>query len=237
MTLNPSELDWEFVKKEAEKNGLKVVLVCTGEIFGQLGLSYTNPDPEKRKEAIRRSKEIIDFAAYLGANINIGRIRGQYCSELTKEQTEELAIAAFRELADYAAPKGVQIALETVTIMQTNFINTCAEGADMVDRVDRQNFRLMLDVFHLNLEEKNLFDAIRQYSPYNIHVHLADNNRRYPGQCGLDFEKIISTFKECGYDGAFTTEIFQLPSMEGAAKGAAEYLIPIMKKVYGQEEA
>ena len=100
MTLNPSELDWEFVKKEAEKNGLKVVLVCTGEIFGQLGLSYTNPDPEKRKEAIRRSKEIIDFAAYLGANINIGRIRGQYCSELTKEQTEELAIAAFRELAE-----------------------------------------------------------------------------------------------------------------------------------------
>lgn len=126
MTLNPSELDWEFVKCEAEKNGLKVVLVCTGEIFGQLGLSYTNPDPENRKEAIRRSKEIIDFAAYLGANINIGRIRGQYCKELTKEQTEELAVAAFRELADYAAPKGVKIALETVTIMQTNFINTCA---------------------------------------------------------------------------------------------------------------
>ena len=236
MTLNPSELDWEFVKREAEKNGLKVVLVCTGEIFGQLGLSYTNPDPENRKEAIRRSKEIIDFAAYLGANINIGRIRGQYCRELTKEQTEELAVAAFRELADYAAPKGVKIALETVTIMQTNFINTCAEGADMVDRVNRPNFRLMLDVFHLNLEEKDLFEAIRRYSSYNIHVHLADNNRRYPGQCGLDFEKIISTFRECGYDGAFTTEIFQLPSMEGAAKGAAEYLIPIMKKVYGQEE-
>ena len=210
MTLNPSELDWEFVKCEAEKNGLKVVLVCTGEIFGQLGLSYTNPDPENRKEAIRRSKEIIDFAAYLGANINIGRIRGQYCKELTKAQTEEMAVAAFRELADYA---------------------------DMVDRVNRPNFRLMLDVFHLNLEEKDLFEAIRRYSSYNIHVHLADNNRRYPGQCGLDFEKIISTFRECGYDGAFTTEIFQLPSMEGAAKGAAEYLIPIMKKVYGQEEA
>ncbi len=70
----------------------------------------------------------------------------------------------------------------------------------------------MLDVFHLNLEEKDLFEAIRQYSSYNIHVHLADNNRRYPGQCGLDFEKIISTFKECGYDGAYTTEIFQIPS-------------------------
>lgn len=235
MTLNPSKLDWDFVKSEAEKNGLKVVLVCTGEIWGQLGLSYTSPKEEVRKEAIARSKEIIDFAAHLGANINIGRVRGQYCSELTKEQTEEYAVAAFRELADYAAPKNVKIALETVTIMQTNFINTLAEGADMVDRVDRPNFKMMLDVFHLNLEEKDVIEAIKKYSSYNIHVHLADNNRRYPGHCGLDFEKIISTFKECGYDAAFCTEIYQIPSMEEAAKGAIEHLQPILDKVYGPQ--
>lgn len=232
MTLNPSELDWNFVKTEAEKNGLKVVLVCTGEICGQLGLTYTDPDIRIRTEALRRSKEIIDFAAFLNANINIGRIRGQYCSELSKAQTDDYAIAAFRELADYAAPKNVQIALETVTIMQTNFINTLAEAADMIDRVNRPNFKLMMDVFHLNLEEKDITEAIKKYSPYNIHVHLADNNRRYPGQCGLDFEKIITTFKECGYEGAFCTEIFQIPSMEDAAKNAIAYLQPILDKVY-----
>lgn len=235
MTLNPSKLDWDFVKSEAEKNGLKVVLVCTGEIWGQLGLSYTSPKEEIRREAIARSKEIIDFASHLGANINIGRVRGQYCSELTKEQTEEYAVEAFRELADYAAPKNVKIALETVTIMQTNFINTLAEGAAMVDRVDRPNFKMMLDVFHLNLEEKDVIEAIKKYSSYNIHVHLADNNRRYPGHCGLDFEKIISTFKECGYDGAFCTEIYQIPSMEEAAKGAIRHLQPILDKVYGPQ--
>lgn len=141
---------------------------------------------------------------------------------------------AFRELADYGAPKGVDIALETVTIMQTNFINTLAEGADMVDRVDRPNFRLMMDIFHLNLEEKDIYEAIRRYSPYNIHVHLADNNRRYPGHCGLDFEKILSTFKECGYDGNYCTEIFQIPSMEEAAKGAIAHLRPIADRVYGK---
>ena len=43
MTLNPGKLDWNEVKETAEKNGLSVILVCTGEIFGQLGLSYTNP--------------------------------------------------------------------------------------------------------------------------------------------------------------------------------------------------
>ena len=235
MTLNPSELDWDFVKSEAEKNGLKVVLVCTGEIWGQLGLSYTSPKADVREEAVRRSKEIIDFAAHLGANINIGRVRGQYCSELTKAQTEEYAVAVFRELADYAAPKNVKIALETVTIMQTNFINTLEEGAAMVDRVDRPNFRLMMDVFHLNLEENDVIEAIRTYSPYNIHVHLADNNRRYPGHCGLDFEKILSTFRACGYDGAFCTEIFQLPDMKEAARGAIAHLQPILDKVYGPQ--
>ncbi len=234
MTLNPSKLDWAFVKSEAEKNDLDIALICTGEIWGQLGLSYTDPDEKVRVEAIARSKEIIDFAGYLGANINIGRIRGQYCSALSCEETENLAALAFQELSDYAQLQNVHIALETVTIMQTNFINTLAEGAHMVDLVDRPNFKLMLDIFHLNLEEKNVIGAIKQYSPYNIHVHLADNNRRYPGHCGLDFEAIISTFKQCGYDGYYCTEIFQIPSMEEAAKGAIAHLQPILNKVYGR---
>lgn len=215
----------------------RFLFACVMEDRGtmELVLSIILGEEIIRMEAIRRSKEIIDFASYLGANINIGRVRGQYCKELTRDETQELAVKAFRELADYGAPKGVNIALETVTIMQTNFINTLAEGADMVDRVDRPNFRLMMDIFHLNLEEKDIYEAIRRYSPYNIHVHLADNNRRYPGHCGLDFEKILSTFKECGYDGNYCTEIFQIPSMEEAAKGAIAHLRPIADKVYGKK--
>lgn len=234
MTLNPSELNWEEVKAEADKNGLMFAIVCTGEIFGQLGLSYSNPDAANRREAISRTKEIIDFASYLGANINIGRIRGQYCEALTKDQTEAYAVAAFQELSDYAAPKNVQIALETVTIMQTNFINTMEDAERIIQMVDRPNFKLMMDIFHMNLEEKDMYQAIRDYSKYNIHVHLADNNRRYPGQCGLDFEKILTTFKECGYEGNFCTEIFQLPSMEAAAQGAIKCLKPLKEKVYGK---
>ncbi len=130
-------------------------------------------------------------------------------------------------------PRNVKIALETVTIMQTNFINTLEEGARLADRVNRRNFKLMMDVFHLNLEENDICEAIRRYSSYNIHVHLADNNRRYPGQCGLDFEKIIHTFKECGYKGNFCTEIYQIPSQYEAAKRAAMYLKTILNKVYG----
>lgn len=232
MTLDPDKLDWKKVKETAEENNLSIALVCTGEIFGQLGLSYTHPRKTVRMEAIARTMEIIDFAGYLGANINIGRVRGQYTPEMSREETEELAAEAFKELADYGAPRHVSIALETVTIMQTNFINTLAEGASMVDRVGMPNFRLMMDIFHLNLEEKDLYEAIRSYSSYNIHVHLADNNRRYPGQCGLDFEKILAVFKDCGYNGNFCTEIFQIPSMETAARESIRYLRPIADRVY-----
>ncbi|MEM1484459.1 sugar phosphate isomerase/epimerase family protein [Oscillospiraceae bacterium PP1C4] len=234
MTLNPSKLNWQEVKDTAEKYGLSVVLVCTGEIFGQLGLSFTDPREEIRREAIARVKEIIDFAAYLGAYINIGRVRGQYCEEVPAEQTYRWAVDAFREISDYAAPKNVQIALESVTLMQTNFINTIAESAKMVDVVDRPNFKLMMDVFHLNIEEKDLIQTIKDYSAYNIHVHLADNNRRYPGHCGMDFDKVIAAFKEVGYDGGFCTEIYQIPDQENAAKGAIAHLDPIFLKNYGR---
>lgn len=233
MTLNPDQLDWNEIKKLSEKYGLNVALVCTGEIYGQLGLSFTDPDVKKRREAIERSKKIIDFAAFFGAKVNFGRIRGHYLPDVPKETTEQQAIAAFQELADYAAPKGVMLALEPVTILQTNFINTVGEAADMVERVSRPNFRLMMDTFHMYIEEKDMYEAIRKYSKYNVHVHLADNNRRYPGACGLDFEKIIRTFHDCGYAGAFTTEIYQLPDMKGAAEGSAKCLLPILKKVYG----
>lgn len=233
MTLNPDKLNVRKIKKTLKKYNLDCTLVCTGEIFGQLGLSYTDPLPKKRKEAVERTKRIIDFAASLNANVNIGRIRGSYCEELSRDKTESYAILAFCELSDYAAARKVVLALEPITILQTNFINTVEEAMDMVRRVGRDNFRLMMDVFHMNLEEIDLYESIKKYSAYNVHVHLADNNRRYPGQCGLDFEKIIRTFKDSGYEGDFSTEIYQFPDMKTSAEESARYLLPIIRKVYG----
>jgi len=235
MTLDPSKLDWEEVKRTAEKYSLATPLVCTGEVFGQLGISFSDPDENIRKEAITRVKEIIDFAGYLGANINIGRVRGQYKDNVSREDTEKWALEAFREISVHAEEKGVEIALETVTIMQTNFVNTLEEAKQFVEKVGRKSFKLMMDVFHMNIEEKDVLKAIKEYSPYNIHVHLADNNRRFPGACGLDFEKILRAFKDAGYDGAFCTEIFQIPNQEEAAKESMRCLAPILEKVYGRK--
>jgi sugar phosphate isomerase/epimerase len=234
MTLDPGRLDREEVKRLAEKNNLRIALVCTGEIYGQLGLSLVDENEKVREEALERVRSIIDFAGFLGANINIGRVRGQYRDGVKREATCRRAVEAFRDISRYGAGSGVAVALEPVTIMQTNFINTVAEAAKMVDQVGEPNFKLMMDVFHLNIEEKNLYDSIRVFKDYNIHVHLADNNRRYPGQCGLDFRRIIRAFYEAGYEGAFCTEIYQLPDQDSAAKSAIEYLAPIFEEIYGR---
>ena len=235
MTIDPGKLNWDEVKKTAEDLGLVVGLVCTGEIYGQLGLSFADPDAGRRREAVDRVNGIIDFAASQNAKVNIGRVRGQYRPDVAREQTEEWAVEAFQAISDHAAPKGVMIALENVTIMQTNFINTMAEARRIIDMTDRPNFRAMMDVFHLNLEERDIYQAIRDYADINVHVHLCDNNRRYPGNCGLDFERIIQTFHDVGYDDLYSTEVFQLPSMEECAKRSIAYLAPIFQRVYGRE--
>ncbi|MGI6725690.1 MAG: sugar phosphate isomerase/epimerase family protein [Christensenellales bacterium] len=232
MTMDPGKLDWDSVHKLAEKNGLAIVLVCTGEILGQMNLSFADPRKDVRQKAVEQVNGIIDFASALGANINIGRVRGQYYKDVPVAQTETWAVDAFKYISDHAGKKNVWIALETITIMQTNFINTLMQAREMIKRVERPNFGLMMDVFHLNLEERDILQAIHEYSAYNLHVHLADNNRRYPGQCGLDFEKILRAFRDEGYDGAFSTEIYQIPDQRSAAEGAIAHLAPILQKVY-----
>ena len=236
MTIDPGKLDWNEVRRTAAELGLTVGLVCTGEVYGQLGLSFADPDAGRRAEAVARVNGLIDFAASQRAKINIGRVRGQYRSGIAREQTEEWAVEGFQAISDHAAPLGVEIALENVTILQTNFVNTMAEARRMIEKTDRANFKAMMDVFHLNIEEKDIYQAIRDYADINIHVHLCDNNRRYPGNCGLDFPRIIQTFHDVGYDDLFCTEVFQFPSMEECAKRSIAYLAPIFERVYGRKQ-
>jgi len=234
MTINPKKLDVNEIKATAEKYSLDIPLVCTGEVYGQLGLSFGDPDEKIRETATQRLCEIIDFAGELGANINLGRSRGLYRDDTPRELTYKWALEGMKALAARGEKAGVKVALETVTIMQTNFINTVAEAAKVVDEVASDNFKLMMDVFHLNIEERDMLAAIKNFASYNIHVHLADNNRRYPGHCGMDFERVIRAFYDVGYDGAFCTEIFQIPDQDTAARGAMEHLAPIFERVYSR---
>lgn len=228
MTINPMTLDWGYVEKVACKNNLDIVLVCTGEIYGQQGLTFTDPKQEIRTKAIHRVKEMIDFASYFGANINIGRVRGQYVDSIPRGLSYQYALEAFRQIAAYGEKKKVKIAIEPVTYLQTNFINTVDEAIKVCNEVGSDSLKIMLDLFHLNIEERDIYEAIEQGKDHNIHVHIADNNRRYPGMGGFDFTKILRSLKTAGYDGPICTEIYQLPNQLEAAEGTIRKIKPIL---------
>lgn len=228
MSRNPKELNKAFIKDLATKYHLDIVMVCTGEAFGQDQLKLVDKDLKRREEAYVRTKEFIDLASYLGAGINIGRLRGHYYDDVPREETYQLAVDVMKSLAQYAGEKDVTIVVEPVTMLQTNFLNSTQEGLEFVKKVDHPAFRLMIDIYHSNIEDKNIYESLRQSKDHLAHVHVADNNRRIPGTCGFDFPEIIRVLREIDYKGALAVEMFQIPDQKTAAKETAKFLKPLL---------
>lgn len=228
MSRNPKELDKAAIKNLAEKYNMDIAMVCTGEAFGQDQLKLVDKDPKRREEAYIRTQEFIDLASYLGAGINIGRLRGHYYDDVPREETYQLAIDVMKDLAEYAQEKDVTIVIEPVTMLQTNFLNSTQEGLELVKKVNHPAFRLMIDIYHSNIEDKNIYQSLRESKDYLAHVHVADNNRRIPGTCGFDFPQIIKVLKEIDYKGALAVEMFQLPDQKTAARETANFLKPLL---------
>jgi sugar phosphate isomerase/epimerase len=231
MSTYPKSVDWHEIKSVLDSHGMSVSLVCTGEL-GLLGYTISDPNNDLRRQSLERIKELIDVASFFGVGINVGNTKGQYRDSVERALTEKHAVESFQELCDYAKPKNVTIAIETGAFFYINLLNTCAQATELIARVGRDNIGLMLDIFHLYIEEKNMIEAIKKYTPTCYHVHLADNNRMYPGAGGLNFEEIINAFHESGYDNAFTVETRQKPDSLTAAKEAAKTLLPIFIRVY-----
>ena len=234
MSTYPKSLDWVKIKEILDRNGMTASLICTGEL-GLLGYTVSNPVPALRQQSLERIKELIDVAEFFGVGINIGNTKGQYNDLVSREETYQLALEGFRDLCDYSIKRNVTIAIETGAFVYINFLNTCGEVGDFIQKAGKQNLGIMLDIFHLMIEEKSIVGAIEQYTPICYHVHLADNNRKYPGGGGLNFDEIIGAFHKAGYDQAFTVEVRQVPDSMTAAQKAAETLVPVFERIYGRK--
>ena len=88
--------------------------------------------------------------------------------------------------------------------------------------------KLHIDTVHLNIEEDDIAAAVRNGAGYIIHVHIADNNRWYPGHAHYDFKETLKALAEIGYCGALALEITNFPDTETAAKRSLAYLNGIL---------
>jgi len=233
MTRDPRNLDGVFMRRSLANCSLKLAGLCSGHVFGEDSLGLVGLGKDISQQAMERLKAFVDFAAEHGGPgtlVNIGRSRGPGYPKDADRTLAEMA-AAFRELAEHAAPRGVKIVLEPINVLQANYIHTAQEGIAMVQKVNHPNFGLMLDTYHLNIEDVDVYASLRQAAPYLWFVHLTDNNRHWPGSAHLDFAGIVAVLDEISYDGFASLEILPWPDPDTAARSSIESLRRYIKPV------
>jgi sugar phosphate isomerase/epimerase len=129
-----------------------------------------------------------------------------------------------RECSASAFGLGVRLALEPINRYETTLINNVAQGLELIERVAADNFGLLLDTFHMNIEEADIEASIRQCGTRIYHFHVADSNRWHPGAGHLDFKAILEALESTGYESWVSGEFLPKPDAETAARQGITYL-------------
>lgn len=198
----------------AKAKAMGITLCLNGGISDA---EISHPDPNVRKAGIQKCKQAIQAAAELGCHIWSGVIYAKWLSMpqsvFTPEQKALMwkrAVSSVQELCDFAAPLGVDICIEIVNRFEAYLINTAADGIRFVSDIERPNIKLLLDIFHMNIEEDNICDSLSQtlFSDSLGHLHISESNRRLPGliKTDINWPDIMNTLKTGNYDGTIILE-------------------------------
>lgn len=221
---DPGLVDVDMLEHLVRQHNLSVPAIGTGQAWGEEGLSFTDPDLVVRRAAIERIKSHVPVAARFNAVVIIGLVRGIVRPGLSHDQSMDWLVEALQTCCATAASAGVRLALEPINRYETTLVNNVAQGIDLVERVGAHNLGLLLDTFHMNIEEPSIGTSIRQAGKRIFHFHVADSNRWYPGAGHLDFCALLKTLLETGYSGFVSGEFLPVPDAYVAARRAVEHL-------------
>ncbi len=200
-----------------EKHSLRLAAVGTGAGMVKHKLSLSDPDPQRRRDAIQFASAMIEYGSQLQAPAIIGSMQGKWVLPQTREQALGLLVDSLNELAVVAEKRGVPLIFEPVNRYETNLINSVTTGCDFLGTLKSNNVKLLADLFHMNIEESNIADAIRKAGTKIGHVHFADSNRWAAGFGHIDFASIVAALREINYQGYLSAEVLSLPDAEAAA--------------------
>ncbi len=219
---DPSLLDVPLLKSLLARHQVTAPALGTGQAYGEEGLSFTDTEPHIRKRAIERVKSHVHLAADLGALVIIGLVRGKRRPGVTADQAEQWLIEALRECA--SENKAVNLAIEPINRYETDLINTVRSGLSLVEKIKMENIGLLLDTFHMNIEEPSITTGIVSSRDRLIHVHIADSNRWFPGAGHIDFRSVVEVLDQIDYQGFLSAEILPFPDSDTAAMKTIAYM-------------
>ncbi len=206
---NPALIDVERVKQVNEAYGL-LPIVC-GAFGPDRDLASVNPEyVENAKVYIRW---LIDAAEKLGSPVVCGPMYSSVGKAHLEDAAERKAewvrsVSGVREMAEYAEPRGIKLALETLNRFETDMLNVVSQGLQFISDTGMDNVGLHLDTFHMHLEEKNSGDAIRAAGDRIFHFHACENDRGVPGTGQVHWDEVARALKVINYDGPVVIESF-----------------------------
>ena len=212
----PKQYDIKETRKLLKEHGIR----CWGAVTLTLGeRNLAAKDEGQRARSVDYVKSVITMVSELEGEIItlVPATVGKVVPDGTEEEEWKWVVDATKECFAHAKKKGVKIAIEPLNRFETYFFNRAAQALALADAVSPE-CGVCLDAFHLNIEEEDMYDAIRLAGKRLFDFHVADNNRFAAGLGQLDWKKIIGTLKEIGYDGAVTNEFVAPVDRTPAAK-------------------
>ncbi len=221
---DPAQYDPLALKKTAAQAGITFAALSTGMEYSLNGLSLVSDDVKIRKKTLARLKEHIDLAAKLDCLVVIGTLRDNISDFANKARYEDILAEALLSLSDYAAPLGVDLAVESITRYINNYLNTVPETAKYIASLKRENVKLHIDTHSMNIEDPDLPAAVKSSQPVLGYVHFSDSNRRFPGAGNIDFKPILQALLAISYRGFIVSECLPWPDAAASARLGLRYM-------------
>lgn len=203
------------VRKALADNDLDVILAARVNTER----SITSADPMARQGGLDYLKRCIDMAALLGAEIVGGPLYGgplvfagvrpTPIDEPERQARFDRCVEGLGQAADLAAKSGVRLAMEPLNRFETDIVSTVSQGIEVVDHVNSPALGLLLDSFHMNIEESSISDAIREAGARIIHFQANENHRGFAGTGHLPWSEIARALHDVGYKGPVSLEPFR----------------------------
>lgn len=205
----PGGFDYALARDLLVDHGLGV---STAAVLGP-DRDLIHPDTAVQQNGMSYMRAAIEAAHAVGSTNLVGPIYagvGRTWQATPEERARDLDILIphLRELAAYAADHGVVLGLEPLNRFETSFINIHPQVIEVIDRVDHPNCKVLLDTFHMNIEEQSLGDAIRAVGPRLSHFHACENDRGAPGSGHVPWDDVAAALRDIGYDGGVVIESF-----------------------------
>ena len=204
------------LKEYADKQGVGITVG-----FGPPErLSLCSEDAATREAGIANFLSLMEKMSKIGVQIIGGGLHAYWPvvrSDVDKAADRKRSIASLKKLAPAAENYNVHLCLEILNRFENHILNTAKEAAAFVDEIGSPNVKIMLDTFHMNIEEDSIPAAIRTAGPMLGHFHTGESNRKVPGKGHLPWRQICEALIDVNYQGAAVMEPF-VRDDGGAAK-------------------